>query len=359
MGNWNLRSRFLARGTNHWLEAFVPGPSFTNLDYPLLLPTTIARHWKYIGHEPVLVPIVVAFLFTFSSVILLCSSLARLRGRRVGYLGGIVLLGSFFFVVHGASQYADTVLGFFMLSSIVALALYDAAPTRENTGFLVLAGAAAGFCAWTKNEGILFVFVLLTVRLFVRPKSQGLQLCARELRTIMLGLAPVLAVVAYFKLRVAPVEYFSLGRELSRGPIAHLMAAFQSSETIGHKVTDISRYWLIFKSMSAAIGRFGGRVVGMTPLLAMYLIFCGLKKNGIQGAQTGVAILVLMLVGYFLVYLTTPLNLQYHLTFSLSRLLVALWPSVVFVFFMATGDWMNIAEHSPRFDEVGARGENV
>jgi hypothetical protein len=49
---WNLRARFLARATNHWRGAFVSNPSLTHLDYPLLLPITIARHWKYIGGEP-------------------------------------------------------------------------------------------------------------------------------------------------------------------------------------------------------------------------------------------------------------------------------------------------------------------
>ena len=63
-----------------------------------------------------------------------------------------------------------------------------------------------------------------------------------------------------------------------------------------------------------------------------------------------------MLVGYFFVYLTTTLNLQFHLTTSLGRLLTALWPSVAFVFFVATGDWMNATEHGPRVADVGKRG---
>jgi hypothetical protein len=355
LGGWNLRARFFARAAN-WREAFISSPSFAHLDYPLLLPTTIARLWKYIGHEPVLVPLVVAFLFTFSSVGLLYSSLAYLRDARVGYLGAIVLVSTSSFVLLGASQYADTVFGFFMLASIVTLAFYDAAPTRDNAGFLMLTGVAAGFSAWTKNEGILFVLMLMTVRFFGQLKGGGPKLCAHDLTTIMLGLAPILAVLAYFKLAVAPGNYYlNNGLESLPGPMAHLGKAFQSSDTIGHKVIDISRYWLIIKAASIEIWRFGGRSVGVTPFLALYLICLGVKKNGIRRVETGMAVLVLMLIGYFFIYLTTPLNLQFHLTTSLWRLLVALWPSAAFVFFVATGDWVNAKKQSPRFVDVGER----
>jgi hypothetical protein len=44
-----------------------------------------------------------------------------------------------------------------------------------------------------------------------------------------------------------------------------------------------------------------------------------------------------MLIGYFFVYVLTPLDLGYHLTTSLNRLFLQLWPSVIFLCFMIAG----------------------
>ena len=333
---WNLRARFLARGTSHWRDAFVDsqGHSHANLDYPLLLPTTIARAWKYVGDEPVLVPIVVAFLFTFSTVGVLCSSLAFLRNKRIGYLGGIVLLGVFGFVDLGTWQYADLVVGLFMLSTLVILGICEASPNNESRGLLALAGASAGFCAWSKNEGELFLLLVLSVWLLSSLLRTGSwKVFARQGTAMMFGLLPVVAILAYFKLAVAPANsWVSPVSYPAGGAIQH----FLEPGTIGQKLTDVSRYCVIAKAMAGGILRLGGRTVGIVPLLVLYGVTAKVKRNNIASVQTGIAVLVLMLVGYFFVYLATPLNLAYHLSTSLSRLLLQLWPSAVFVFFMAT-----------------------
>ena len=334
MSTWNLRARFLARGTAHWKDAFVDsqGHSHANLDYPLLLPVTIARSWKYAGSEPVLVPIVVAFLFTFSSVGLVCSSLTFLRNKRIGYLGGIVLLSVYPFVDLGAWQYADVVVGLFILSTIAILGIYDALPSSQNRALLVLVGAAAGLCAWTKNEGQLFLLLLLGVRLCFSVVGKSWRLFAREVAAIGIALLPILAVLAYFKLAVAPANSWV---NPASYPVGHPIRQFLEPGTIAEKLTHVSRYWVIAKAMAREIVHLGGRTVGITPLLLLYLVSARVKRKSIMSVQTGIAVLVLMLGGYFFVYLTTPLNLAYHLKTSLSRLLLQLWPSVVFVFFMA------------------------
>lgn len=330
---WNMRSRFLARGTAHWREAFADSESLPHPDYPLLLPATIARCWKFVGCEPVLVPIVVASLFTFSSVGLLYSSLASLRSKQTAFLGGIVLLGVSSFVAVGASQYADTIIGFFVLSAISALALYDAVSPTESFGFLVLAGAAAGFCAWTKNEGLLFVLLLLVVRFLLSVQNRGWRSSAREVALITMGVLPALVVVAYFKLAVTPANfYLTAGHYSSAGPMKY----FLEPGTISQKLMSVSRYWLIAKAMASEIVRLGGRTIGIVPLLLLYFLSAKLDRKSVATAQNGIVLLSLMMVGYFFVYLTTPLNLAFHLRTSLLRLLLQLLPSFVFVLFMAS-----------------------
>lgn len=340
---WNLRSRFLARGTEDWTSAFVDSLSLPHPDYPLLLPTTVARYWKYVGAQPTLVPIVIAFLFTFSSVGMLYSSLAILRNKQSGYLGGIVLLSVYSFVTVGASQYADVVIGFYILSTFVLLAFYDVA--RYNSGRLVLAGLTAGLTAWTKNEGLLFVLVVILVKGFHSIFNSRRQPLRRDVIALAGGLFPVLAVLAYFKLRVAPANYYlTAGKFSTAGPMRY----FLDSRTVSQKITDMSRYWVITNSMARTTLLLGARIVGAPMLLVAYLILFT-KKSNLTKATPPAAMLVLMIVGYFFVYLTTPLNLEFHLRTSLLRVLLQLWPSAVFTTFMATsaaGVKASVDEHA-------------
>jgi hypothetical protein len=332
VSTWNLRARFLARGSSHWRDGFVDSPSLPHPDYPLLLPATIARCWKYVGSEAVLVPIVVAFLFTFSSVGLLCTSLAILRNRQIGYSAGIVLLGVYSFVAVGASQYADVVVGFFVLATIVLLALCDTANVRNNAGFLMLAGIVAGLCAWTKNEGLLFLSLLVVIRFVLSVSQEGWKLASREVVYIAIGALPVLAIVAYFKFGVAPANYYlTVGHYSDVGPMKY----FLEPGTVTQKLMDVSRYKLIAKTMASEVVHLGGRTIGIAPFLLLYLWSAKFRRKSIASVQTGIALLAMMMVGYFFVYLTTPLNPAFHLRTSLLRLLMQLWPASVFVLFMA------------------------
>jgi len=46
------------------------------------------------------------------------------------------------------------------------------------------------------------------------------------------------------------------------------------------------------------------------------------------------SLLVLMLSGYFVVYLTTPYDLAWHVSSSINRLFLQLWPSAIFAAFL-------------------------
>jgi len=330
---WNLRARFLAQGADHWKNAFADSPSLPHADYPLLLPTTIARSWKYTESEPVFVPASIAFLFTFSSVSVLWSALALLRNGRVAFLGGIVLLGVNSFVVLGASQYADVVVAFFICSSLALLALYDASSEEAKVGLLFLAGMAGGLCAWTKNEGLQFLLLLLTVPSAFSLTRKPWRICARELKLMILGALPVLAVLLFFKVAIAPGNYFlQPGHYDASGP----MRFFLDPEPLSRKLAEPSRYWMIAKAMANEIVFFGGRILGTTPLVILYIISSKMNKKVPWTVTAGVGILILMLAGYFAVYLTTPLRLDHHLNTSLSRLFLQLWPGAVFLLFMGT-----------------------
>ncbi|TSA48300.1 MAG: phospholipid carrier-dependent glycosyltransferase, partial [Deltaproteobacteria bacterium] len=153
---WNMHARFLYRSGEAWREVFAGGMDWSHWDYPLLLPLSIVRGWKYIGNDSLFIPAAFALLFTLLTLGLLLCALAFLRSRIQGCLAAMILLGTPLFIVMGASQFADVPLAFFILATLVLLFLPARSP-ENHFGAPVLAGIAAGLCAWTKNEGLLFL----------------------------------------------------------------------------------------------------------------------------------------------------------------------------------------------------------
>jgi hypothetical protein len=332
---WNLHARFLFLGGLHWRDGFTNLLAWSHPDYPLLLPAAVAHCWSYMRHDDPAVPAVISFLFTFSTVALLFAALSMIRGRWPALLGATALLTTPAFIEQGMSQYADVPLSFFILASIALLCLHDAlaqkdlalkdhAPAPRYNGLLALAGLAAGFAGWTKNEGLLFLCALVLSRLLTLlrqyvPQGKWISV-ARQIAPIVVAALPVLLVIALFKHFIAtPGDLFS------------------SSATTFHKLLDLSRYWAIIRWYLKGFFRFGGWfLLPGTLLLIGYYIAAGKKEHaGPQtGMRTSVLTLALSLSGYFAVYLVTPYDIFWHLRFSLLRLFLQLWPSAVFLFFL-------------------------
>ena len=198
-----MRARFLYRGGSHWTDSFSNLLYYSHPDYPLLLPASIARSWFYIGNETQSTPIAIAMLFMLATVGLLCASVSLLRSTTHGCLAGLVLLGTPFFSIHAAAQYADVPLGFYMLATLVLLSLAGDVE-KSDRGLLALAGMMAGFSAWTKNEGSLFLCAVLVaffgLSMFLKRHNYGW----REIIPFTWFLLPILAVVFYFKTTLAP-----------------------------------------------------------------------------------------------------------------------------------------------------------
>jgi hypothetical protein len=315
---WNVAARFLFRGESHWQDAF--SPSFRHPDYPLLLPGAVARLWTYMGTDSALAPATVAMMFTFATVGLAGASLALLRTSRQAILAILVLLGTQSLVAHGASQYADIPLAFFVLATVVLLFLHDRA--EQGRGLMILAGAAAGFAAWTKNEGLLFLAAIVVARCAAVSVRHGWRTYAGELRWFTAGLAPVLAVVAYFKLYLAPTNDLVAGQGLA--------------ETLP-RLLDAGRYLAVARVFAAEVWRLGDSgLMGAVPLLVVYLLCVGPKVNLLDrpALATSLAALALVVSGYVVALVTTPGDFLRLLNRSADRLLLHLWPTIVFACFM-------------------------
>jgi hypothetical protein len=317
VATWNLRARFLYRGGDSWADAFHPLLLPSHLDYPLLVPTSVARCWAYLGRESLLAPAVLSLVFTLATVGLLVAGLAALRGRTQGVLGGLVLLATSLLFEMSSTQMADIPLAYFLLATVVALALGDQAG-GDSRRFPALGGMMAGFAAWTKNEGLLFLAVVLLTRLAVTVRSRGWRVYRREAVAFALGLAPVLAVCVHFKLRFAPPSDFVAG---------------QGPGQIVAKLADLARHAQVVREFAGGIASLGG---GLVAGMAVYLLLLGKAPRGASspGGVFATTVLVLMLAAYHLSYVATPRYLPWHLQWSAVRLILQLWPLGVFAFFL-------------------------
>ncbi|HYM74974.1 MAG TPA: phospholipid carrier-dependent glycosyltransferase [Candidatus Dormibacteraeota bacterium] len=331
---WNLHARFLFVGGDHWRDGFSTLIPWSHPDYPLLLPAAVAHFWSYLGHEAPAVPAIIGLAFTLSTLGLLFTSLDLTRGRMSAMLGGLALVSTPFFIEQGTSQYADVPLSFFFLAAIVLLFLHgdrsssdDPAPRR---GLLVLAGLAAGFAAWTKNEGLLFLFAVVVAQLpaTIRRKSQaesGEEPAGRwiALAVLFLAMTPALVLIAWFKHSWAPAgELFSSPPEML------------------HWILTPGRYWTILQWYAKEFLRFGHWFLVPGTLLLAVLCFLTIAGPGrVKGRRLGPALwtLAFTLAGYFFIYVITPYDLHWHLRFSLNRLFLQLWPCAIFLFFLHLG----------------------
>lgn len=321
---WNLHARFLFRGGIYWRDGFSPLIPWAHPDYPLLLPAAIAHFWTVMGRESTAVPAIIGLVFTFGTVGLLFSGLDLLLSRTSALLGAMCLLSTPFFIDLGTWQYADVPLSFFILATLVLLHLQDRLASRgvESRRILALAGLAAGFAAWTKNEGVLFLVAVLLGRIWLnsRQSSPGTRPIS-QMAPMLLAVAPIFALIAFFKRAIAPPG------DLFSDPAIMLQ-----------KLGDPSRYWAVLKWYGREFVRFGEWWLIPLPIVMLALYFLGKGKIASEEKRTvraSALALILTLTGYFFIYLITPRDIYWHLRFSLNRLFLQLWPSAIFLFFLA------------------------
>jgi hypothetical protein len=309
---WNLRAHFFYReGGMAWRDGFTEVLDWSHPDYPLLLPAFVAGGWKLLGRESRAVPIATGCFFTFGSAVLMTASLGILRGARQGLLAGIALAATPVFFVQGAMQCADVPVAFFRLASLAAMAMAHRSDQRhDRRGFAILAGMAAALDGWAKNEGLLWFAAFLI--------SVMVAMSWRLIVPFVAGALPALGPIALFKTRVATSSdiFGAAGR-------AGMMA----------RSMDASRYGLIAREAIKHIWSFGPLVVSPFVLLGIYFIVVGRRKGDRDRAviRAGEAALLVTVAGYFLIYLLRDLDLRWLLDTSADRLLVQLWPAMIFL----------------------------
>ena len=331
MAIWNLRARSITRSAPDWGLVLSPAISWSQPDYPLLIPLTIARLWSYGGGESLLIPQSVAMLFFLSSVATVGILVGEARGWIAGLMSAMAVVAARTFVFQTSCECADVPLGFFVL---VAISFVVAARELRNpAASLVVAGGSAALGAWTKNEGQL---LLLVVGLFAVIGFPTRRLRAAGL--VAAGAVLPVAAVAVFKLHLAPAGGFF---------------ALQTSDAIAGKLADPARWTMVLSQMWALTKQWGGGPASAIALVAVGVALAAkVDSVAMRRATLGVLLSLALLTGYTLAYVITPWPLAWHIATSFERLIVQLWPATVWALFQLTG--VHQAETRPVF---GGRGD--
>ena len=312
---WNFRARWMFRGGADWAYAFSLR-AMDGLDYPLLLTVSVFRMWQAIGKDLTAVPILIAGIFTFSSYLLLYSSLALLRGSNQGYLAAIFLMLSTQFLNIGTYQYADVPLAFFILGTVFLLCLKDRFPEHAYT-LAGLAGLTVACAAWTKNEGQLFLALVIFVYFILRLRIRNWSRTLKEFAGFFFGLTPVLGTLVYFKINFA----------LENTHIRNDLLTQQGSYLI-----DIDRYVIVGARWFNKIITFNDGIIW---LALVYFCLSGIERSGSAENRrlSPIVLMLLMMCGYFMVYVIYPGNPLDLLSASLRRVMIQIWLTWVFIYF--------------------------
>src|SRR5262245_55401607 len=305
---WNSHARYLYRDGPAWQtdirNTFHP-------DYPLLVPSMNARVWRYAGEETPETGGWLGILYTLSALAVLTATLTELRGLRQAFIIGSVLIGTPFFLKYGVLQAADVPLSLYFLCGIALLCLYSERGGGES-GLLVLCGFMAGCAAWTKNEGLLYVLALalcILAPVVVRP-AQTL----RRFGSFGAGLFLPLGAIVVYKLMVSVPNEYLTNRHYS---------------DIAEKLASPDRHLTVVSNFSKTLWSFGDWAINPLIPLLVFVGLCVVGGTAVRtfGWLTGASALVLVIAGYFAIYVVAPYDLQYLLDSSTPRLFLHLWPS--------------------------------
>lgn len=318
---WNLHAKFLYvlyENSMNYKDFFNLVMEWSHIDYPLLLPLYNYKNHLLYNSYNILLPVISAFVIFLASVFTLTGSIKEIVNMKNALIAGIVLLATKAFVWESMTQCADVILGLYILLSAVSLCLAEKYNNNKFVSFAFFFAASAAFC---KNEGILFfcVFVFLYL-LFIK----------KNVKFILIGCLIPLICVLYSKV-------FLYGK-------SDLFSDRSLIEIIG-KLCDFSGYKLI-------VLHYIGNTENLINLVILFVlgVLSGQRQDVLstKSKLILVSLTVLIFAGYFVIYLISPNDLNWHLASSSMRLTVHYTPLIIYLIFAVFNccdkDRLNLAE---------------
>ncbi len=298
ISNWNFLAAYIADKDN-WKNLFVNSGTDAHPDYPLGYPAAIAFFWRLFDTREEIVSLAITYIPTLCIPVLVFLQLYK-RHLPIAIVTFLLFLTNVYYVNLGLSQYADTLLSFYLLGAIIAMYHY-----KQNSQplYILLCTALLGCSLWVKNEGVAIcgIFALFYFRTFISKAN---------IKYTLAGIIPFLLTFAFFKLAYAP---------------ANDLVALSDNVSFGSFIADKSRYKLILHYFSFAIDS------SFYPLKIMFFGYLGYCIFTIRNMSKSFYMLLTILGCYLLIYLFTPRDLDWHLRTSMGRLIAQLFPSFILV----------------------------
>jgi hypothetical protein len=295
-GIWNMRARFLesdgALAHRAWSPALGEN---THAEYPLLLSSFVARSWAFGRSSSAAVPAAASYVFFLALIALAAGGVAAHRGETLGLLAAMTLASTPALLHQVPAQYADIPLACYIAGAIVFVLL-----DRP-----LLAGVFAGCAAWTKDEGLLFLAVLLAVTAAWKRRAALAALA---------GALPATVLVVIFK------------TWLARGNTSLLSVSLPEA---ARRLSDAGRYGATLTALGREFANMGaGWYHPILPLIALAVALRFDRGHRRDAVYCG-ALSALLLTGYFGVYILANNDLNWLLQTSVNRVLVQVWPALV------------------------------
>ena len=310
---WNLRARFMYRSGNGWENAFSPliNRNF-HMDYPLLIPLSVVGGWNVLGGEVLRVPTALSILFLFGIAGTTFSFIADLRSGSQATIAVLLLLATPGLLLFSTFQTADIPLTYFFLAATGLLVI----GSKENSpGPVFLSGLMAGLSAWTKNEGIPFVILMMLCTIFVF----GIRQARTNLLSLLAGMALPVLMIILFKALIA---------------VNNDLFADNGLRQIILKLFTPSRYIQILTHLISELIHLGNWPISIIAVLFVYGLIMGIRKLSGSSEKVLLILTFSQFVVYMLIYVITPHDLEWHMNYSMSRLLVHLFPMALCCFFL-------------------------
>jgi hypothetical protein len=337
---WNVRARYLAGGEATWRRAFdadmggrMIGASHPG--YPLLLSAFVAAQWIAGGAVTSAVSIAASLLFALAVLGVLISSIGLRSGTALGLLAGLAFLATDTFVGRAPGQYADLPLALCLLAALVLWERAGSlAPEPDSKRLLVAAGFAAGLAPWTKNEGWPFLVAFLAVAMW---RARGAALWA------ILGSLPGVFATVAIKL------------SLGAGTEAMFPATVRQAVSF---LAQPARWWAIAQGFARGLWQLGALPWAHPILLVAAVAFvAGVIPRPERAARAWLLIpIAAMFAADYGIFVLSTADLNWHLGTSVDRLILQMWPSLLFVVFLML---QPIEDAKPTTSASPARGSRA
>ena len=306
---YDMKARFLFLGGAHWKNLFALH-WHTQPSYPLLLSSIYTLAWGMIGTNSFQAPVITAVMFTVSCCGLLFSGVARYSNIGLGFIFLILLLTTPFFIIHGLSQYADIVVAYYLLASVITI-IISLRESRKDFAFL--SGLFLGFLSFTKNEGIIMMSILVVITsVYLFSKRFSDKRSKKIFIPLLIGSCFCLLTTGIFKTFFAP-------------PNSDIVP-FSLKTT--YQFLNIDGIVLITRSMIEEVVSYKW---GNVWFVIFFILLISFHKVFYKEAAVLTCFFIFYFTALFMVYLTTiNFDLSWRLSRTLSRIFHYLLPSALF-----------------------------